>query len=150
MKRSRVMVIAAVLAGVLFLAGPLWSATGPLWTQTFNFLPDRDTIVIGALAASSTTIIVCGTAYKSTIDTGDIGFIKAFDQAPPGNLKWEKTLTAGLNRNSFNSLVVVGNTVLAEGYSSSYTYDTNLLNYTLNQSSLRLTMPTRANQYGDQ
>ncbi len=28
MKRSRVMVIVAVLAGSLFLAGPLWSATG--------------------------------------------------------------------------------------------------------------------------
>lgn len=138
MKSGRVMVIVAVLAGTLFLAGPLWSATGPLWTQAFNFQPDRDTIVIGALAASPTAIIVCGTAYKANIDTGDIGFIKAFDQTPPGNLKWEKTLTTGLNRNSFNSLAVVGNMVLAEGYSSSYTIDsTGYLIYTLNQSSLQ-------------
>jgi hypothetical protein len=121
MKRSKVMVIAAVLAGSLFLAGPLWSATGPLWTQTFNF-PNTDTIVIGELAASPTTIIVCGTAYNSTIDTGEIGFIKAFDVAT-GQPKWYKNLTTGVNRNSFNSLGVAGNTDLAEGYSSSYDYD---------------------------
>lgn len=143
MKRSRVMIIVAVLAGTLFLAGPLWSATDYLWTQSFNFSSSNcDTIVIGAVAASTTTIIVCGTAYNSTLDTGDIGFIKAFDVAAPGNLKWEKILTdstgGGLNRNSFNSLAVVGNLVLVEGYSSTYTQDTSgFYIYTLNQSSLQ-------------
>jgi outer membrane protein assembly factor BamB len=138
MKRSRVMVLVAVLAGSLFLAGPLCSTTGPLWTQTFNFQPDRDKILVGAVAASNKTLIVCGTAYNSAVDTGDIGFIKAFDLAT-GGPKWQDTLTTGANRNGFDSLAVVGNTVLADGYSSTYTIDpgTHIYTYTLNQSILR-------------
>jgi len=134
MKRSRVMVIVAIVAGSLLLAGPLWSATDPLWTKTFNFQLNNCAIVVGGVAASTTALIVCGTAYNAAIDTGDIGFIKAFDLVT-GDLKWQDTLTAGANRNGFYSLAVVGNTVLVDAYSSSY--DPASFIYTLNQSTLR-------------
>jgi hypothetical protein len=136
MKRSRVMVIVAVLAGSLFLAGPLWSATAPLWTQTFT-LPNCDTIWVNAVVASNNTCIVCGTAFDSTKATGDIGFIKGFDVAT-GNLKWQDTLTTDADHSVFYSLAVAGNTVLVEGYSYSYTVDpSNYYIYTVNQSTLR-------------
>ncbi|MCX5890595.1 MAG: hypothetical protein NTY36_14280 [Deltaproteobacteria bacterium] len=133
MKRSRVMVIVAVLAGSLFLAGPLWSATGPLWEQKFT-LPNCDTIWVEAVAASTNTCIVCGIAFDSTKATGDIGFIKGFDVAT-GNLKWQDTLTTDADHNGFDSLAVVGNTVLVDGFSYSYNVDQNV--YTVNQSTLR-------------
>ncbi len=145
MKRSRVFGLLVALAVSLWAAGSLRAATAPgdmVWEQTFKFT-GYDTIVIGAVAASTTTLIVCGTAYNLASDTGDIGFIKAFDQAT-GTPKWQldPPLSTGTNRNSFNSLAVVGNMVVVEGYSSSYTKDPNIpyptpnLIYTLNQSSL--------------
>ncbi len=145
MKRSRVFGLLGALAVSLWSAGFLWGAQDYLWNQTFNFHGfdttgvTYDTIVIGAVAASTSTLIVCGTSFDSSIDTKDIGFIKAFDQAT-GNPKWDKTLTdatgGGNNRNSFGSLAVVGNTVLVEAYSSSYTTVNNAYVYTLNQTSL--------------
>jgi hypothetical protein len=145
MKLNRVMVLVAVMVGSLFLANSVqaYVAGDLIWGQAFNF-QGCNTIEIRAVAASSNSLIVCGTAYNSAIDTGDLGFIKAFDQVT-GQPKWEQSLTAppegvgGQNRNTFNSLTVMGSTVLVEGYSSSYTYDagTDLYTYTLNQSTLR-------------
>ncbi len=139
MKRVKVMVFVAVLAVSLWAAGSLRAATAPgdmVWPQaqiiTFT---GCDTILIGAVAASNNALIVCGTAFKQAIDTGDIGFIKAFDQAT-GNVKWQQTLTTGTNRNSFNSLALIGNTVVVEGYSSTYTLVNNDYIYTLNQTAL--------------
>ena len=119
MKRSRVMVLVAVLAGSLFLANSVRAFVGGemIWEKTFNFPASYDTILIGGVAASATTFVVCGTSYNSPIDTGDIGFIKAFDVVT-GTPKWQDTLTEGQNRNGFSSLAVVGNTVLVDGYSS--------------------------------
>jgi len=142
MKRSRAMVLVAVLAGSLFLAGPLWSATAPLWTTPFNFQAQGskyNTINVYAVAASTNSLIVCGTAFDLFAwDSGQLGFIKAFDLAT-GQLKWEDTLTAGASQNNFSSLSIAGNTVLVDGYSCSYTYNpsTGLDTYTLNKSFLR-------------
>ncbi len=138
MKSLRVIILAAVLAGSLLMAGPLWGAQDVLWSQSFNF-PGYNTIVIGAVTAAGNSLIVCGTAYNYPGDTGDIGFIKAFDQTTGNPIPgWNKTLSTGSNRNSFYSLAVVGNTVVVEGYSSTYTLNSsNLAHYTLNESFLQ-------------
>ncbi len=127
MKKSRVMVLVAVLAGSLFLAGSLWGAQSPLWTTTFNFqtnYPQYNTIDIFGVAASNSSIIVCGTAYDMMAPyTAQLGFIKAFDQGT-GNPIWTDYLTAATgninNENQFCSISVAGSTVLVEGYSCSY------------------------------
>ena len=140
MKRSRVVCLLLILAVGLGVAGSLWAAAGDmLWETKFNFLPDRNFIYPYAVAASANTVIVCGNAKDTLTGThAPLGFIKAFD-ATSGTPKWEgEPLTLGTNYNEFNSIVVVGNTVIVEGYACSYTLNpNNTITYTLNQSRLR-------------
>jgi hypothetical protein len=136
MKYQRFVVCSFVVVSLL-CGGQAWGAAGdPLWEQTFNYLPNYDTTSPNALAASSSTLIVCGGAYKETVapETGSysrfsLGFIRAYDVVT-GNLKWQGTpLTlanteGAINVNYFGNIIVNGNIAMVQGGAYSYTQNT--------------------------
>ncbi len=135
MNRRRLWCLFFALVGSLLWGGAVWGAApgSLLWETNFNFLPQYDTILSNAMAVSSTTLIVCGSAQQFDISnnsTVSLGFIKAFDTAT-GQLQWEGTpLTMAstpnsTNDNEFISVTVIGNTAVVQGYAASYTFNPN-------------------------
>jgi hypothetical protein len=125
-------VVCSFLVVSLLCGGQAWGAAGdPLWEQTFNYLPNYDITSPYALAASSSTLIVCGRALKYSSDPSQVslGFIRAYDVVT-GNPKWQGTpLTiasteGAYNVNYFDSIIVNGNIAMVQGGAVSYTQNT--------------------------
>jgi hypothetical protein len=129
--------VCSFLVVSLLCGGQAWGAAGdPLWEQSFNYLPDYDRTYPTALAAYSSTLIVCGQADKETRDPEtyiysrvSLGFIRAYDVVT-GNLKWQGTpLTlastpGAINENYFTNIIVKGNIAMVQGGAYSYTQQT--------------------------
>jgi hypothetical protein len=139
MNRRRAWCVSCILAGALLMTGSAWGAAGDqLWETPFNFLPTYNTTLINGMSVSSTSLIVCGTAFYSDSSGAQIGksigFIKAFDVAT-GAVKWGYTLEVGGNNNGFGQLAVANDIVLVKG--SSGTFSGSPAVFTLNKNYLR-------------
>lgn len=114
-------VVYLILAASLFICGgQAWGALGdPLWEKTINYT-GYDTTMPYALAATSNTLIVCGTASIQSTFTNSIGFIRAYDIVT-GNIKWQGTsLTLAStqdanNHNTFLTIRTNGNIAMVLG-----------------------------------
>jgi outer membrane protein assembly factor BamB len=115
----------------LLWSGLVWGENGaPIWEQTFDYLPNYDVVNISCLAASSSTLVVCGSASKTTSNSGQavvsLGFIRAYDVVT-GKPKWQGTqLTlastqGAINQNNFGNIIVNGNIAMVQGVAYSFT-----------------------------
>jgi hypothetical protein len=107
----------------------------PLWEQTFNYQTQYDVTQPVTCAASSSTLIVCGSAIKQTNPPGtsttqiSIGFIRAYDVAT-GTPKWQgvplnlASTPDAYNNNSFGTITISGNIAMIQGTAVSFTYNT--------------------------
>ena len=117
-------IVYSFLAVSLLWGGQVWGATGdPLWTDTFNYLPNYDNTQPVIFGASSSTLIVCGTASKQQSGSAyrySIGFIRAYDIGTGSSL-WQGTpLTLAstnnaTNFNQFHTIIFDGNIAMVQG-----------------------------------
>jgi hypothetical protein len=116
MNRAKLCRVALVLAALLLPATTSWGAAGDLlWEKQFQ-IPLYSNITINAIAASQTSVIVCGSASGSTATPPgpfQVGFVRALDVAT-GDLKWEYQLSSG-SQNNLNSITIDGSIALVLG-----------------------------------
>jgi outer membrane protein assembly factor BamB len=139
MNKKRIFSISLICWAIFSEPGLGWAAPGDiLWQQNFHFHGQKyDQIKPYEIAASPSTVLVCGAAMKTDGTGYTLGFIKAFDAAT-GTLKWDSILVAGVQQNEINGIIIDGNTAYVQSYSESYTDDNSTIpptrKYTLNQS----------------
>lgn len=128
------------LAASLLWGGVAWGAQGDLlWERTFNY--QTQLLDIYAIASTSSTVIVCGSAATQGFANSG-GFIRAYDIAS-GNLRWEgipltmAATTGATNFNVFGNIMLNGNIALVMGYATSSTYANGQQTYNMDKNVLR-------------
>jgi hypothetical protein len=120
MNRTSTFLASLVMLWIMATGSSAWGAAGDLlWQKSFNYLPQYD-MVFPSVTWTPTFCIVSGQAQKSDYSTPPLGFIRVYDMAT-GDLKWERTLNAGGSDNYFSNIMIDGNTVYMQSYSSSFT-----------------------------
>lgn len=120
MNPKRILLISLVILSLIVGTNSVYGAGGDYWEKTITFSPSFPYIYNKYLALSPTVCIVYGQAAQSSGSPSGqvIAFIKVYDIAT-GNLKWDRTLTSGTVKNSYQLVldrdaVYISSTILPQ------------------------------------